>query len=488
MDFDDGNEEQSIDQQKVDDLPTKVTEEADIEVSTENPIENVSVQETSAPEEQIPDKTVEITEPEDQQDTELDQLALEDSVTEQQTEEGFSVTTVKQTEKPVSVSVQETDEPLLVTVQETNEPVVVTVQETEQPELVSEEKAVEEEIIKEVLEAEQQPTEGPVQTEEKEVTERPTEPTPIERQELVLVTEAPAAELEVVTPKNEPVEVKPEVPVPEVPNGDLSDDSVEEVTTLSSITINVDQKEQKVETETTIEVSTEEPYLSLQKLFQDQFADQPATSESPKRRRKVTGSGFFDDLSDPVQPPADITIGNSLRVSDPNDVGRHSQNDLQLNTLNEDQILFDPFEETVDESWGQKEVKPEVPDHVDVQTSFTVGGEWIDQPEVSPEPVSDYEDEEDDEDEEEDEDEDDPDSEVEQVNPVSDDHEVSEVTTLPPNLSLDEFIIGGIEEALGLEVPVEMRMRFKDPSNGEDLTAGSSAVSATWIYILKTKH
>jgi hypothetical protein len=96
-----------------------------------------------------------------------------------------------------------------------------------------------------------------------------------------------------------------------------------------------------------------------------------------------------------------------------------------------------------------------------VQASFTVGGEWIPdenqggeaQPETSPEPDSDYEDE---------------------VNPepVADsedsakvEEEVAEVTTQIPTRSeyyLDDVIISGIEKSLGIEVPFDMKLRYKE--------------------------
>jgi hypothetical protein len=81
--------------------------------------------------------------------------------------------------------------------------------------------------------------------------------------------------------------------------GGRSEAETEEPEEAASTLSSADQTEDSTKTEAAAEASTEivteEPFLSLQKLFQDQLPEVAASSESPKQRRKVTGSGFFDD-------------------------------------------------------------------------------------------------------------------------------------------------------------------------------------------------
>ena len=101
---------------------------------------------------------------------------------------------------------------------------------------------------------------------------------------------------------------------------------------------------------------------------------------------------------------------------------------------------------------------------VNVQASFTVGGEWIPnenqrgeaQPETSPEPDSEYEEEEE---------EVNPEPVADSEDPAEVKEEIAEVTTVTPSRSeyyLDDVIISGIEGSLGIEVPFDMKLRYKE--------------------------
>jgi hypothetical protein len=299
---------------EVTEAPEEVVTKADLIVTTSLDEEQTSVAEEIVPEIEV-EETTEANLPETETSAE---------------------TKAKETEAPVS---EEEEEQVTETIKVTEDEVLELDQEVK-------------ELEKQVTELEEQAvtTEQPVEEVEQVDAENPA------------TIEQVPEQTDDVKPDEEPEEEKPE----EVDESSL-DDSVPEATavietasvevttlpTLEPTEVSVVGTEvTELESELPIEISTEEPFLSLQKLFQDQFSQQTATSESPKRRRKVTGSGLLDEPVLQGLTPSAITIGSSLRVSDPNE-----QNDLSL----DDSSVFDPLEETVDESWGLKEESIVVP-------------------------------------------------------------------------------------------------------------------------------
>ena len=229
----------------------------------------------------------------------------------------------------------------------------------EQEQVTESIKVTEEEVLEleqEVKELEQQVTE--LEEEAVVTTEQPTEVAEQVEVENPSAVEQVPEQTDEEKPDEEPEEVASdesslEDSVPEATA--VVETAAEEATTLPTpvaTELPVENTEPELDSELPMEISTEEPFLSLQKLFQDQFSQQTATSESPKRRRKVTGSGFLDEPVSQGLTPSAITIGSTLRVSDPNDANDLSQDDSSL---------FDPLEETVDESWGLKEESSPVP-------------------------------------------------------------------------------------------------------------------------------
>ena len=352
--------------------------------------------------------SLEVKEAEQNDDKQKTETSTDQPIEEAEASTKLAETTVKQEETTESATVNPEDEQttgkgpeteieqqVTETSQPDEEPVLETTEITEIAELDQEVKDLQkqmEELEIEVLELEHQA---------KEVEDEPADPqeqVPI-RVEQALEAQVPDQEIESVTEIDEleasPTELvpeivepppqKPEEAVPVLDSSPVSEISfeAEEFTTSPSASDVITEPEPKamdfevtkseeIQTEMAMEISTEPPFLSLQKLFQDQFSEQPSTSESPKRRRKVTGSGYFQDQD--IKTPPDVTIGNSLRVSEP------SEPVLHQNILVDDTSLYDPMDETVDESWGRKEAVTEhsskVPEQVNVQASFTVAEDW----------------------------------------------------------------------------------------------------------------
>ena len=413
--------------------------EGETEETTERAIENDPIvkidpdQEISAQEDQVLENDAEV-------DSVTDQIALEDDsdlVTDQ--------SVVQLPDEPVTAADQPT-EPSAITSEdpvERDQPEAVTEVEKEpfQTDAALAEAATEAAVdVEEVQEDEDQPEVGD-QDEEAEDEE-------IEEDD---VTETTSEDQQVI---REPQPAEQQQPETVAPTAEPSSPVAITVASISVDGFNVAvEPATEFTAESGSETSTEEPYLSLQKLFQDQFpVDQASTSESPKRRRKVTGSGFFGNEFD-LQTPSPITIGNSLRVSDKFDEKPRSQNGLNLNSDLDDQILFDPLEETVDENWGKKEAHPvanpvsPIPEQVNVQASFEVAAAvWSDfeAPDANPDSGAADEDEEEEE------------EEYEDDGPDPD--EVFEATTAIAVSGLDDVVLNGVEESLGIVVPDEMKL------------------------------
>jgi len=121
-----------------------------------------------------------------------------------------------------------------------------------------------------------------------------------------------------------------------------------EVTTTGMVDVpivkeaNLSQEQVESTTQTEMEISTEQPYLSLEKLFIDQFgSNQDEILETQKKRRKVPFGTLNSDVDQNL--PSEITLENSLDVAD----------DLE----NDDPALLDQHiddESSVNSDWGMK--------------------------------------------------------------------------------------------------------------------------------------
>jgi hypothetical protein len=153
-------------------------------------------------------------------------------------------------------------------------------------------------------------------------------------------------------------------------------------------------------------------------------------------------------------------------VADADDAKLRKNNDLASSSDLDDQILYDPLEETV-----AKEVQPvsPVPEQVNLHASFAVADSLPGQPEGSPgSEVEDGGDEEDEDDEEGEEEEDDGEEEEEGDEEEEDGEEEFYTTTHPSSSSsLDDVVVAGVEETLGIVVPDQMKIKFQESRNSE---------------------
>lgn len=201
-----------------------------------------------------------------------------------------------------------------------------------------------------------------------------------------------------------------------IQDNDANTEPILDVTTMSNVEVTAEPEVHvvKVETESTtptepmIEISTEQPYLSLEKLFIDQIIsnEEEEGVETQKKRRKVTIGSLVPDVDQNI--PSEITLENSLEVAD-------HDGDLLLDAVIEPEI-DDQDESVVNSDWGLR-----IPTS---QASFTTTDNFKDEPETTSVATSDF--------------------------------------------HLDDIVIAGIEKSLQISIPFDTKLRYRIPTEETD--------------------